>query len=57
MNDQPEFDKNGIEKPEGYLFGKIPYYKKEPLTFGRGIGIAIMMAVIALYGSGYLTGQ
>lgn len=21
-----EFDEDGIEKPQGYLFGKIPYY-------------------------------
>ena len=23
---EPEFDENGVENPQGYLFGKIPYY-------------------------------
>lgn len=36
-DDDFEKDENGVEIPQGYLFGKIPYYKnrtrKRPLSF------------------------
>lgn len=35
-------------EPEGYLFGKIPYYKKKPMTTGSWIGIVITVTGIVL---------
>lgn len=42
-------------EPEGYLFGKIPYYKKQPMTLGEWVNIFITVSVIALAREGYLS--
>lgn len=52
MNDEPQYDENGKEIPEGYLFGKIPYYKNPYADFPlwKLLLLAAPMAIgLALY--------